>query len=236
MNKKLIALLLAVIMVLSVGCGKDKGGEETTDPSEAVEETTAPNEIPGVQHLDEPIENPFDQQEDSEEAPIDEPAEDNTGNSGNTGNTGNGVNSGNTGNAGNSGNTGNTGNAGNGGNSGNTGNSGNSGNTGNTGSNAGGGNSGGSNTEKPTQPSGGNNEGTKPTEPAVMEPSSGSERVSYEEYNAMTPAEQVAYYNQFDSMEAFVQWYNEAKDAYDREHGAIDVGDGNIDLGDLEKP
>ena len=212
MNKKLIALLLAVIMVLSVGCGKDKGGEETTDPSEAVEETTAPDEIPGVQHLDEPIENPFDQQEDSEEAPIDEPAEDNTDNSGNTGNTGNG------------------------GNSGNTGNSGNSGNTGNTGSNAGGGNSGGSNTERPTQPSGGNNEGTKPTEPAVTEPSSGSERVSYEEYNAMTPAEQVAYYNQFDSMEAFVQWYNEAKDAYDREHGAIDVGDGNIDLGDLEKP
>lgn len=53
----------------------------------------------------------------------------------------------------------------------------------------------------------------------------------------MTPDQQVEYFNKFSSMEAFVQWYNEAKAAYDAEHGAIDIGgDGSVDLGDIANP
>ena len=53
----------------------------------------------------------------------------------------------------------------------------------------------------------------------------------------MSPDEQVEFFNQFASMEEFVQWYNDAKEAYDAEHGAIDIGgDGSIDLGDIINP
>lgn len=103
------------------------------------------------------------------------------------------------------------------------------------------GNNDGSNTEEPSQS--GNETPTEPdpteseaTEPDATEPEGGNTYVSYEEYNNMTPAEQVAYYNQFPSMEAFVEWYKEAKAEYDKEHGSVDVGDGNIDLGDIVKP
>lgn len=103
------------------------------------------------------------------------------------------------------------------------------------------GNNGGSGAEKPDQSGDGAAAETgpaepKPTESGTTEPEGGISYVSYEEYNNMTPAEQLAYYNQFPSMEAFVQWYNEAKAEYDREHGAIDVGDGDIDLGDIINP
>ena len=52
----------------------------------------------------------------------------------------------------------------------------------------------------------------------------------------MSPEEQMAYYNQFPSMEAFVKWYNEAKAAYEKDHGSIEIEDGNIDLGGVAKP
>ena len=210
MNKKLMVLLLAAIMLLAVGCRNDADTKETTEPSLHLETETNPvipdETISGVEILDEPLNNPFDETEDAEQ----ETTENNssTDNTSNSNSDGNGQS--------------------------------NTGNNDNTG-NSGGSNNGGSNTEKPNQS--GDETATepkptepKPTEPGATEPEGGINYVSYEEYNNMTPAEQLAYYNQFPSMEAFVQWYNEAKAEYDKEHGAIDVGDGNIDLGDITNP
>lgn len=73
------------------------------------------------------------------------------------------------------------------------------------------------------------------TEPGETEPDAEDDRVTYEEYNDMTPEEQLAFFNQFASMEDFVAWYNEAKAEYEKENGAIDVGDGNIDMGNIGK-
>lgn len=191
MNKKLVVLLLVAIMLLAVGCKNDADTRETTEPSQPLETETTPvipdETIPGVEMLDEPLNSPFDETEDTEqETTENNSAADNTGSADGSNNSGSG-------------------------------------------------------TEKPSQ-SGDETAAEpkptepKPTEPGATEPEGGITYVSYEEYNNMTPAEQVAYYNQFPSIEAFVQWYNEAKAEYDKEHGAIDVGDGDIDLGDIIKP
>lgn len=188
MYKKLMALLLAAMMLLAAGCKKDTAPQETTEPSRPLETETTPVVIPeetisGVEILDEPLNSPFDGMEDTEP--------ETTENSSPSDNTIS--------------------------------------------------NNASSNTEKPAQS--GNETVTEPTptepvqsEPGATVPEDGINQVSYETYSNMTPAEQMAFYNQFTSMEAFVQWYNEAKAEYDREHGAIDVGDGDIDLGDIINP
>lgn len=66
----------------------------------------------------------------------------------------------------------------------------------------------------------------KPTAPAVTV-------TEYEWYNALSGEEQMAFMETFDSMAAFFDWYNAAKAEYERLHPSIDIGDGNIDLGDL---
>ena len=57
--------------------------------------------------------------------------------------------------------------------------------------------------------------------------------VTYEEYIAMSGEEQQKYMNSFSSIEAFFEWYNAAKAKYDAEHPSIEIGDGEIDLGDI---
>ena len=58
--------------------------------------------------------------------------------------------------------------------------------------------------------------------------------ITYEEYEAMSGAEQEAYFAQFSDPMDFFVWLDEAKAAYDAKHPSIDIGDdGNIDLGDL---
>ena len=112
-----------------------------------------------------------------------------------------------------------------------------------------------------TQPSTGSTEPTKPTEPAKptestestestepikptkpvdptepeedTKPSEENKITAYEWYENLSPEEQVAYFQTFESMEAFVKWHNEAKAEYDRLHPPIDAGDGNIDFGDI---
>ena len=59
------------------------------------------------------------------------------------------------------------------------------------------------------------------------------DEMTYEKYNAMSGEEQLAFFNSFASMEDFVAWYNAAKAKYDAEHPDIEVGDGNIDIGDI---
>lgn len=81
-------------------------------------------------------------------------------------------------------------------------------------------------TTEPSEPV----EATTPAEPTVpSEPA----LTSYEQYNAMSPEEQYAFFCTFDTMEDFVAWYNAAKAEYDAAHPDIDIGDGNIDIGDI---
>ena len=90
---------------------------------------------------------------------------------------------------------------------------------------------------KATEPENTEPDSTEPesTEPENTEPDADDHKVTYEEYNNMSPEEQLAFFNQFASMEDFVTWHNEAKAEYEKENGSIDVGDGNIDMGNIGK-
>lgn len=57
--------------------------------------------------------------------------------------------------------------------------------------------------------------------------------VTYEEYIAMSGAEQQKYLESFDSIEAFFAWYNAAKEKYDKENPSIEIGDGSINMEDI---
>lgn len=82
---------------------------------------------------------------------------------------------------------------------------------------------------KPTEP--------KPTQPKPTEPSdpvdSDSDLTEYERFQNMSPSEQQAYMDSFPSIEAFFEWYNAAKAAYEAANPPIEVGDETIDIGDI---
>lgn len=58
--------------------------------------------------------------------------------------------------------------------------------------------------------------------------------ITYEEYNAMTAEKQQEYFNSFESVEKFFDWYNSAKSEYEKNNPSIEIGsDGSIDLGEI---
>ena len=57
--------------------------------------------------------------------------------------------------------------------------------------------------------------------------------LTYEEYIALDPQGQYEYCIEFETLESFILWYNDAKAVYDAEHGAEDIGGGSIDIGDI---
>ena len=69
------------------------------------------------------------------------------------------------------------------------------------------------------------------TEPPVTLPPVSVGTTSYEWYNSLSGAEQVNFFNTFESTEAFVNWYNSAKAEYDALHPDVEVGNGSVDLG-----
>ena len=72
------------------------------------------------------------------------------------------------------------------------------------------------------------------TQPNETEPVQVPEgEIDYETFVALDPAVQREYMESFESMDAFFEWYNAAKEAYEKAHPPIDVGDGVIDLEDL---
>lgn len=72
----------------------------------------------------------------------------------------------------------------------------------------------------------------KEEEPDVTTPPTTDETVtSYEWYHAMSGAEQKAFIESFDSIEDFFAWYNSAKAEYEALHPDVEIGDGNVDLG-----
>lgn len=92
-------------------------------------------------------------------------------------------------------------------------------------------------TTKPTEASR-PTEATQPTQPETTEPSentqSGTVDVSltdYERYNAMSASEQEAFIATFDSLSAFVEWYNNAMAEYEAANPPIIVEGDVIELG-----
>lgn len=97
-------------------------------------------------------------------------------------------------------------------------------------------------TEDQTEPT------TKPTNPAdptdTVEPETtaptvaptqptAQDQMDYEKFHNMSARKQQAFMESFDSLDQFFAWYNQAKAAYEAANPPIDVGDGNIDMGDL---
>lgn len=89
-------------------------------------------------------------------------------------------------------------------------------------------------------------ETTKPTEPRededpavqTSQPQTGAQEpvaLSYEEYMAMSPAEQQAYYESFPTLEEFIAWHNAALAEYEAGQD-VPVVTGPIDIGDYTNP
>lgn len=55
----------------------------------------------------------------------------------------------------------------------------------------------------------------------------------YEAYHAMSGAEQKAYLESFESIEAFFEWYNAAKAEYEAAHPSIEIENGSVDLSQI---
>lgn len=78
---------------------------------------------------------------------------------------------------------------------------------------------------KPTDP-------VRPTEPST--PTEDTNSMSYDDYMSMGAEEQGNYMDSFGSTDAFFDWLHSAKEEHDAQNPEIEVGDGSIDLGDLE--
>ncbi len=86
------------------------------------------------------------------------------------------------------------------------------------------------------EPAGGNQstqggEGESGGEPVTTIPEKLTD-CTYEEYHNMTPETQQKFFNSFENVEAFFQWYNAAKAEYEKENGAIQT-DGEINLDEI---
>lgn len=95
------------------------------------------------------------------------------------------------------------------------------------------------NATEPTKPA--NQEATKPsTEPTEApsqpstDPTEEDKPMDYLTFQAMSGAEQRAFQESFESLDAFFEWYNDAKEAYEKANPPIEVGgNGVIDMEDL---
>lgn len=86
----------------------------------------------------------------------------------------------------------------------------------------------------PTQPT--EPQPTQPTQPAPTETQPAPtepQEMDYAAYHAMSPAQQQAYMESFESMEAFFVWYENAKQEYEAANPPIDVGNGSIDMNEI---
>ena len=78
-----------------------------------------------------------------------------------------------------------------------------------------------------TQPS----TSTPTTQPPTSTPESPNTTLTYEQFTAMTGAEQRAFQSSFATIDDFFAWYNAAKETYEKENPSIEIGgDGMVDL------
>ena len=66
----------------------------------------------------------------------------------------------------------------------------------------------------------------KETAPKETVPKQPEGITDYEVYKAMSPDEQVAFYESFGSAEAFMEWFNNAKAEYDAQQTIVEIGEG----------
>lgn len=85
--------------------------------------------------------------------------------------------------------------------------------------------------EKETDPTENPGDG-ETTPPAETKPSGGSATVSsaYTDYMNMSAAQQQAFIESFESLDAFMAWFNQAKAEHNANDNSIEVGSGTIDL------
>ena len=62
------------------------------------------------------------------------------------------------------------------------------------------------------------------------------EDVSYPDYVAMTAQQQLEFIYGFSTIEGFLEWYDVEKTKYNEQNPGQDLGDGEIDIGDLLRP
>ena len=81
---------------------------------------------------------------------------------------------------------------------------------------------------------------TEPTVPPTTQPPTTTVPpvpevlLSFEEYLALTPAEQQAYFESFSNPADYITWYMEAEAAYNESKGDVEIeGGGSIDIGDI---
>lgn len=82
----------------------------------------------------------------------------------------------------------------------------------------------------PTKPTPGIDDTVKDDEEGEQPLPDNTVKYTYKEYVKLTPAQQDAYIKSFESIKAFFDWYEKAKEEYEKNNPPIDVGDGNIDL------
>lgn len=73
---------------------------------------------------------------------------------------------------------------------------------------------------------------TEPGNPAETEPEEPVASMDYEQFTALSGAEQREYMESFESIDAFFAWYNAAREQYQKDHPSMDVGDGEFDFGE----
>lgn len=73
----------------------------------------------------------------------------------------------------------------------------------------------------------------KPTETKPAETKPSTNLSAYEQYENMSAAQQREFMESFDSVDAFFDWYNKAKDEHDAQHPDIEIGNGAVDLDKL---
>lgn len=57
--------------------------------------------------------------------------------------------------------------------------------------------------------------------------------MTYEQYNALSAAEQEEFFNSFETIEDFFAWYNKAKEEYEKNQDYTEIGeDGTINIGE----
>lgn len=71
------------------------------------------------------------------------------------------------------------------------------------------------------------------TEPVEKPTESVKNMTQYEWYNSLSGDEQMAFMESFDSVPAFFEWYNAAKEEHEKQNPSIEIGDDVIDLGEI---
>ena len=87
----------------------------------------------------------------------------------------------------------------------------------------------GGNATQPTKPDSNQEETTEATVPAATNPAPA--KLSYEQYEAMSAAQQREFMMSFADVEDFFDWYNDAKAEYEKQHPDIEIEDGKVEIG-----